>query len=156
VQSDPHLSARRTDGGAVATISVSRGLSGHARLSVRPGRTYAVAVSHGSGSQLVPTKPGRTYRLTATFGVGGHSCVVGGSDSATYRNGWASGASSVAGNNTDIVLTSSGTTRPPPTVTSVAGGPDFTTALLGLLGAGLVGAGATSIAVNRRRNRAGS
>ena len=156
MQSDPHLSVRRARGGAAATVSVSHGLSGHARLSVRPGRTYTLVVSHGSGSQLVPTKPGTTYHLTATFRGSGHSCVVGGSDSATYRNGWVHGASSLAGDHTDIILASSGTSRPPATVTSVASGPDFTTALLALLGAGLVGAGATSVAVNRRRNRATS
>jgi hypothetical protein len=124
-------------------------------VSVRPGRTYTVAVSAGSGSQLVPTKPGRTYHLTATFWAGTR-CLVGVWDGATYRNGWVRGASSPAGDNTAIVLTSSGTRQPPATVTSVASGPDFTTALLALLGVGLVGAGATSIAVNRRRNRATS
>ena len=156
VRSSPHLSVRRTSGGAIATVSVTHGLAGRAELTVRPGRALAVDVSHGSGSQFFATRSGVTYRLVVVFAPDGRGCVTGGSDSATYRNGWVRDDGSDGSRGLGRIALASSSSRPVPRVSSVDGGPDFTTALLGLLGAALVAAAATSIAANHRRNRAGS
>jgi len=151
VQSNPQLSVRAARGGAIATISVAQHLSGHAVLSVRPGRTYSLHVSHGSASQFFPARGSQTYRLTAVFSPSGNKCAIGGSTSGTYRAGSAHGGYTAT--NANIALASSETR---PTAAPVSNGPDGTAALVGVLGVGLLGAGATSVAVNRRRNRSTS
>jgi len=151
VQSNPQLSVRPARGGAVATLSVAQHLSGHAVLSVRPGRTYSLQVSHGSASQFFPTHGSRTYLLSAMFAPSGNKCAIGGSTSGTYRASSAHGGYTAT--NAKISLASSQTR---PTAAPVSNGPDGTAALVGVLGVGLLGAGATSVAVNRRRNRASS
>jgi hypothetical protein len=149
VQANPSVTVHKSGSGAVAVVSVQHRLSGQARLTVTPGRSSSVWVKQGWGHKYFSTRKGVAYQVSVSFPSSKDGCVVGGSAATTYSVGGTSRASS--GTTTaDFVKASSGLATSPQQDSGVS------TALLGALGVGLLGAGTVSLAVTRRRGRAGS